>query len=110
MRMLSTTFRSGRGWWAVFGLLIATPALALSWLGLRVVRAERIERAQQVREQQTQLARLADAGIGNALAEIEAELRRADTVVPAGETGFEGGLADLPTMAFHRSGLLSFPR
>ena len=110
MRMLSTTFRSGRGWWAVFGLLIATPALALSWLGLRVVRAERIERAQQVREQQTQLARLADAGIGNALAEIEAELRRADTVVPAGETGVEGDLADLPTMAFHRSGLLSFPR
>ena len=110
MRMLSTTFRSGRGWWAVFGLLIATPALALSWLGLRVVRAERIERAQQFREQQTQLARLADAGIGNALAEIEAELRRADTVVPADETGFKGDLADLPTMAFHRSGLLSFPR
>ena len=110
MRLFPTTFRSGRAWWAVFGLLIATPALALSWLGLRVVRAQRIELEQQFREQQTQFARLADAGIGNVLAELEAELRRADTLVEAGETRFDGGLADLPTMSFRRSGLLTFPR
>lgn len=36
--------------WRLFGLLIAVPALALAGLGLRAVRAERIEGEQQLRE------------------------------------------------------------
>ena len=68
----------------MFGLLIAAPALALSWLGLRVVEAERIELEQQRREQQTQFARLADAAIEQALVEIETPLRAGETIVEAG--------------------------
>src|SRR5437870_9475760 len=59
-----------------FGLFIALPALALALLGLRAVRAERIERDQQLREQQTQVARLIDAAISNRLGALEVELRQ----------------------------------
>src|SRR2546428_8257170 len=58
-----------------FGLLIALPALALALLGLRAVRAERIEREQQLRDQQTQVARLIGAAISNRLGALEVELR-----------------------------------
>jgi signal transduction histidine kinase len=59
-----------------FGLFIALPALALALLGLRAVRAERIEREQQLREQQTQVARLIGAAISNRLGALEVELRQ----------------------------------
>jgi Tfp pilus assembly protein PilV len=57
-------------------LLIAAPALLLALLGLRAVGAERIEREQQAREQQTQLSRLAN----NEFATIE---------TPRQDVGFE---------------------
>jgi signal transduction histidine kinase len=60
-----------------FGLFIALPALALALLGLRAVRAERIEREQQLRGQQTQVARLVDAAISNKLGALEVELHEA---------------------------------
>ena len=107
--MLSTAFRSGRGWWGLFGLLIATPALALSWLGLRVVGAERIELEQQRREQQTQFARLAETAIEQALVGIETDLRSTETTAESGDAR-RGELANLPIMSFRRSGLLTFPR
>ncbi len=47
MRVLPSRRVSGRAWWGLFALLIAAPALALSWLGLRAVRAERLEAEQQ---------------------------------------------------------------
>jgi signal transduction histidine kinase len=59
-----------------FGLFIALPALALALLGLRAVRADRIERQQQLREQQTQVARLIDAAISNRLGALVVELRQ----------------------------------
>lgn len=107
--MLSTTVRSGRGWWGVFGLLIAAPALALSWLGLRVVGGERIELEQQRREQHTQFAQLAEAAIEQALVEIEIDLRAPDTTAESGDARL-GEMANLSIMSFRRSGLLTFPR
>src|SRR5688572_23647723 len=59
-----------------FGLFIALPALALALLGLRAVRAERIEREQQLREQQVQVARLIDAAMSNRIGALTAELRQ----------------------------------
>src|SRR5438876_9770422 len=59
-----------------FGLFIALPALALALLGLRAVRAERIEREQQMREQQVQVARLIDAAVSSKISGLEVESRR----------------------------------
>ncbi|MEK7753893.1 MAG: HAMP domain-containing sensor histidine kinase [Acidobacteriota bacterium] len=91
----------GQPWWWVFGLLIAAPALILAALGLRAVRAERIEREQQLRERQAQVARLADAALGNALARVESELR---LVRAPAET-----VLDLPVLWLDRRGILAFP-
>jgi signal transduction histidine kinase len=82
MRHLAASLKPGWTWWWGFGLLIAAPALALALLGLRSVRAERIEREQQVREQQTQVARLADAALAAALSEVENALARAGKPTP----------------------------
>src|SRR5437870_10008412 len=65
-----------------FGLFIALPALALALLGLRAVRAERIEREQQLREQQVQLGRLIDAAISNRMASLQVELRQRENQNP----------------------------
>jgi len=88
-------------WWSVFGLLIAVPALVLAGFGLRAIRADRIEREQQVREQQTQVARLADAALGNAVERVIAQLDRTDldtlvATVPAWteESAFEPFVLD----------------
>ncbi len=79
MRLGFISRRSGRRWWWAFGLLIAAPALALALLGLRVARLESLERAQQTREQQVQLARLADTTIATVLAALQGELARTQT-------------------------------
>ena len=79
MRLGFISRRSGRRWWWGFALLIAAPALALALLGLRVARLESLERAQQIREQQTQLARLADTTIGTTLATVQHDLARTET-------------------------------
>ncbi len=61
-----------------FAFFIALPALVLAALGLRAVRAERLEQEQQMREQEVQVARLFDAAILNKLNALEAELKRDD--------------------------------
>jgi signal transduction histidine kinase len=80
MRIVRHELSSRMTWWWGFGLLIAVPALALAILGLRAVRSERIEREQQLRDRQAQTARLADAAIRDALAEIERQLRLRDSL------------------------------
>lgn len=102
MRFVPAPFRSGSTWWWSFGLLIAAPALVLALLGLWAARAD-------LREQQTRVASLADDAITNAIARLEAELRRA-------EIGAQGSiepvptLSDLPIFSFHQRGLLTFHR
>lgn len=78
MRLGSISGRSGRRWWWAFILLIATPALALALLGLRVVRLEELERVQAMRTQWAQLTRLADATIATTLASLQRDAARAD--------------------------------
>ncbi len=102
MRHLAAALKFGWTWWWGFGLLIAAPALALALLGLRAVRAERIEREQQVREQQTQVARLADAALANALSELEQSLQRAVEPAPPQANDF--------VFTFEPQGLLVFQR
>ena len=93
--------------WQLFGLLIAVPALALAWLGLRAVRVERLEAEQLLRDQQTQMAKLADAAMLTALAPIEAELAR----LSPGRAGSDVDLPPgIPVVTFHRSGLITFPQ
>ncbi len=67
---------AARGWWWIFGICIGAPAVVLAMLGLRAVQLERIERKQQIQEQQGQTALLIDAAIAAALAEREGELTR----------------------------------
>ena len=68
MRLIGAT-GAARGWWWIFGACIGAPAVVLAVLGLRTVQLERIERKQQVQEQQGQTALLVDAAIAAALAE-----------------------------------------
>src|SRR5688572_19586322 len=54
-------------WWWIFGSLIGVPALALAALGISALRLEDVERRQRTRDQQDQIARLADAALITAL-------------------------------------------
>lgn len=91
--------------WRLFGLLIAVPALALAGLGLRAVRAERIEGEQQLRERQRQIAQLADAAVLNALALLETGLHRPQS----GQAELPAAVpADVPIVTFHPSGVVTF--
>ncbi len=96
-------------WWWGFGLLIALPALALAILGLRAVRADRIEREQQLRDRQTQTARLADVAIRAALAELERQLRLRDSSDQNGSPP-EVEDSDVYFFTYDRAGRLSFSR
>jgi signal transduction histidine kinase len=69
---------------------------------LRAVRAERIEREQQVREQQTQIARLADAALANALSELENALQRAVEAAPLQANDFVFTLEPQGLLVFQR--------
>ena len=84
--------------WRAFALFVAAPALLLAWLGLRAVGAERLEAEQQLRDQQTGAARLADAALASALNEMGRDLLRSR--VPSVGT----------PIAISVSGLLTFPR
>jgi hypothetical protein len=75
MRLIGAT-GAARGWWWIFGACIGAPAVVLAVLGLCTVQLERIERKQQVQEQQGQSALLVDPAIAAALAELEGELSR----------------------------------
>ena len=59
-------------WSWAFSLFIALPALALALLGMRAVRAESIEQEQKLREQERQIARLAEKGLETNLLALEA--------------------------------------
>ena len=107
MRSHTASSRPRGTWWWVFSLLIAAPALALALLGFRAIRAEQIERDQQVREQQTQVAHLADAAIANLLERLLAQVNRvADSSAPQSSSG----LPDLPVFSLDDEGVLAFPQ
>jgi signal transduction histidine kinase len=109
MRMVRYELRSRMTWWWGFGLLIAAPALALAILGLRAVRAERIEREQQLRDRQAQTGRLADAAIRVALGDIERQLRIRDSLdqsISPPEVEDSG----IHFFSYDRSGQLRFSR
>lgn len=107
MRITWISVRARWSWWWGFGLLIALPALILALLGLRAVQIERLELNQQLREQQTQIARLADAAIVNSLTGLESELGRADIAGPKADGS---PLVSAPgyVFSFHPQGLLIF--
>lgn len=97
-----------RRWWWVFSLLIVAPALALALLGLRAIRADRIEREQRLRDQRLQVARLADAAIGNVLEGVVSALREVADDQPSGRARMSLELHDLPVFLLDRSGVLAF--
>ncbi|HSB09928.1 MAG TPA: HAMP domain-containing sensor histidine kinase [Blastocatellia bacterium] len=83
--------------------------MALALLGLRAVRADKIERKQQLRDRQAQAAKLVDAGISAALSDVDGQLRFYDSSqhdrLPQ---AFDD--PDVQLFLFDRSGSLSFPK
>src|SRR5436853_6097373 len=104
MRLPSLSSRWNWSWG--FGLFIAVPALALAVLGLRAVRAERIEREQQLREQQVQVVRLIDAAISNKVASLEVELTRETKTQDALKEALSGSYV----FSLDRDNVLKFPK
>ena len=82
MRVKEAIPRTARVWWWGFGLLIGIPVTVLAVLGLRMVDLERVQRRQQVAEQQSQTALLVDTSVGAMLNRIERDLA---------QPGLEGG-------------------
>jgi signal transduction histidine kinase len=103
-RVLAALRASPQGWWWIFGLLIAAPALVLSLLGLRAVRLDEVDRGQQAGEHQRQIALLADASLGNALQSLERDLQRFEIAA------LDQNPRGLRLMAYERPGYLLFPR
>ena len=85
------------GWWVSI-FLIAGPALVLALLGLGTSRADRLEREQQLRDQQVQAAHLADAAIATAIDRLTARLDRVSP--PAFDTPGHVPAADFEFPAF----------
>jgi signal transduction histidine kinase len=107
MRMFSSALRSSRTWWRVVALLIAVPAVGLSWLGLRAVGTDALERERQIRDRQTRLAGLADAAIADLIGRMEAGLH--DTG-DAGPAAAGDGAAAFTHVLFDSGGVVAFPR
>ena len=93
--------------WRLFGMFVAAPALLLAWFGLSAVRAERLEGEQQLRDQQSEVGRLADAAIASTLATLARELPRGDSGA-ASEPQSDPPVGT--AVAFDASGLLTFRR
>lgn len=93
----------------MFSILIAGPALVLALFGLRAIRVDRIEREQQLREQQTQAARLADAAIANAVERMIAQLDRTDIDSLARTGRVSQEQSDFEVFVLEAGGVLSFP-
>ncbi len=85
-----------------FGLLIVVPALVLALLGLRTVRADRLEREQERRDRQAQTARLVDGAMRASLSDVEHDLRARDNGTPIRREGVD-------FFTFDRGGRLVFP-
>lgn len=81
-------------------LLVAVPALLLAFLGLRTVRIDRLEAAQQLRERRTQAARLGDATLRAWIETLEHRLARHTATRAAGES--------IELFTCDRSGTLTF--
>jgi hypothetical protein len=94
----------------VFSILIAGPALVLALFGLRAIRVDRIEREQQLREQQTQAAHLADAAIANAVERMIAQLDRMDIDSFSKPARAAPEQPDLEVFILDAQGVVSFPR
>ena len=92
--------------WRLFGMFVAAPALLLAWLGLRAVRAERLEGEQQLRDQQSRVAQLADAAIANTLAMLARELQYNGDNGVASEPRSYSSIGT--RVAFDSSGLVTF--
>ncbi len=92
--------------WRLFGMFVAAPALLLAWLGLRAVRAERLEGEQQLRDQQSRVAQLADAAIANTLAMLARELQHNGDNGVASEPRSYSSIGT--RVAFDSSGLVTF--
>src|SRR6478672_2508683 len=101
MQMSRLPFKWNWSWG--FVLFIALPAGALALLGLRAVRAEWIEREQQLRGQQTQVARLIDSAISNKLGTFEVELRQEKNLDRTKSTGVAY------FFSVDRDGVIKFP-
>lgn len=102
-RVLAALRMSPRREWWIFGVLIAAPALVLSLLGLRAARLDEVDRDQQAREHQHQIAVLADASLGNALESLERDLQRF-------EVGAHPDAGGSRLMIYEAAGHLLFPR
>ena len=98
-----------RAWWWVFSILIAGPALVLALLGLRAMRSDRIEREKQWGDRQTQIARLADAAIQNAVDRVAAQLDRFNVDSSGLPASAAGEPTDLPIFVLDREDVLVFP-
>ena len=86
-----------RTWWWVFALFIAAPAVALTWLGFRSIRAAEIERDQRLREEQAGVARLVDASLASALDRTITDVKAA------------GHLDDAVVFVVEDTGVIAFP-
>ena len=97
-----------RSWWWVFALFIATPALALAFLGLEAIRAEDSEERQRLLEGQQQVLRLTGAAIDTAL---EREVSEARVRLQAGASPGIAALSPDSPILFQRDrrGVLAFP-
>ncbi len=86
-----------RTWWWVFALFIAAPAVALTWLGFRSIRAAEIERDQRLREEQAGVARLVDASLASAFDRTITDVKAA------------GHLDDAVAFIVEDTGVIAFP-
>ena len=104
-------FSLGRhSWWWVFGLFIATPALALAVLGFRALRVDEIERQQRLRDQQAQIAHLADAAIATVLDQVVATARTPRGPADSNASPGDGPPASLPLFTGPRARILDSRR
>src|SRR5262245_19866666 len=85
MKMPHVLFKWNWSWG--FTLFIALPAIGLAIMGMRAVRAERIEQEQKLREQEMQIARLTDEAIRNQVLSFEATLKQTEIETASGSAG-----------------------
>ena len=96
-------------WWWVFLLLIALPAATLAVLGLRGLKADEVDRQQRLRNQQTQIGRLADSALLTAL-ERELAGGRARGENSASDDLPSRGTEDAVFFRIDEAGAVSFPQ
>jgi hypothetical protein len=101
MPVRATSWISQQSWWWVFALFIAVPAVALALLGLTAIRADAVERGIPMREQQDQLARVAEAALATAF-DREMAAARTSAVRDPGDARAADVLFEIETAASSR--------